>query len=61
MYFYVHIHEDNSRISIQTEHKDIEILIKYKNKKWVTNSKGAPKHLGGMSSVNSKTETNLFQ
>ncbi len=24
-------------------YKDIEILIKYRNKKWVTNSKGAPK------------------
>ncbi len=27
---------------MQTEHKDIEIYIKYRNKKWVTNSKGAP-------------------
>ena len=31
-------------ISIQSEHKDIGIHIKYRNKKWVTNSKGAPKH-----------------
>ncbi len=39
------IHEDNSRISIQTEHKDIEIHINYRinrNKKWVTNFKGGP-------------------
>ena len=36
-----HIREDNSRISIQTEHKDIGIHINYWNKKWVTNSKGA--------------------
>ncbi len=27
---------------IQIEHKDIEIHIKYRNKKWVNNSKGAP-------------------
>ncbi len=26
-------------IFIQTGHKDIEIHIKYRNKKWVTNSK----------------------
>ncbi len=38
----LYIREDNSSISIQTEHKDIEIHIKYRNKKWVTNSKGAP-------------------
>ncbi len=37
----VHIPEDNSSISIKTEHKDIEIHIK----KWVTNSKGAPTSL----------------
>ncbi len=28
-------------IFIQTEHKDIEIHVKYTNKKWVTNSKGS--------------------
>ena len=28
--------------SIQTEHKDKEIHIKYRNNKWVTNSKVAP-------------------
>ncbi len=39
VYFYVY---NNSRIGIQTEHKDIEIHIKYRNKKWVTTSKGAP-------------------
>ena len=38
----VQICEDNSRISIQIEHKGIEIHIKYRNKKLVTNSKCAP-------------------
>ncbi len=34
----------SSSICIQTEHRDIEIHIKYRNKKWVTNSKGSPKN-----------------
>ena len=32
-------------LCIQTEHKDMEIHIKYRNKKWVTYSKGAPKRM----------------
>ncbi len=30
---------------VYTEHKDIEIHIKYRDKKWVTDSKGAPRVL----------------
>ncbi len=49
MYFYVLISKvaqtEQKCSHIQTEHKDIEIHIKYRNKKLVTNSKGAPTFL----------------